>query len=550
MPTLDFKGKNHIYAHHLTVPYRPLEVDASRSVLPDSQDDDIPLTDQNLIIHGDNLHALKALLPHYAGRVKRIYIDPPYNTGNEGWVYNDNVNSPMMQDWFEKQSPVDGEDLERHDKWLCMMWPRLHLLKQLLSEIGVIFISIDDHEAHHLRMLLDEVFGVENYLATMTWRGMHTKRNSSKDFSKNTEYVLAFAKDKDQLITSDIETRLRFMGVDKASDYRFDDNDGKGPYKLDPLHARNFYTPYIHTFRNGVRWEAPSGNYPRYSPETLDQMELAGEIHFGSSDPRAKRYLSRVQQGVPPDTLIPPELVAFSKDGSSHLNKIMGEKVFDQPKPWELIAYLLSIRRQADEEFDCDTIVLDSFAGSGTTAEAVLRLNNEDGSNRRFILVEFEDYADSITAERVRRVIRGISNTRNPQLKEGLGGSFAYCTLGESIDVDGLLKGDALPSYTDLSSYLLHTATGISASPGSLKSSDANGHFYSSDTQDLYLIYEPSLEFLRSAEAAFNLERAERIREKGRPAVVFAAATYISQSVLSKWHITFCQLPYELGFGG
>ena len=549
MPTLEFKGKNHIYAHHLTVSYRPLEVDSSRSILPETSENDALSIDQNLIIHGDNLHALKALLPHYAGKVKCIYIDPPYNTGNQKWVYNDQVNSPLLQTWFEANSPVDSEDLERNEKWLCMMWPRLHLLRELLSAVGVIFISIDDNEAHHLRMLLDEIFGVDNYLATMTWRGMHTKRNSSKDFSKNTEFVLAFAKDKAQLITKDKENRLRFMGVDKSSAYRYDDNDGKGFYKLDPLHARNYYTPYSHTFRNGVRWEAPSGNYPRYSQETLDQMELEGEIRFGGGEPKAKRYLSRVQEGVPPDTLIPSEFVAFSKDGSSHLNKIMGEKVFDQPKPWELIAYLLSIRRPVDKEPDSTTIVLDSFAGSGTTAEAVLRLNKDDGNNRRFILVECEDYADSITAERVRRVIRGVPNAKDKALKNGLGGSFAYCTLGEPIEIDSLLTGDNLPSFSDLASYLLHTATGISASPRHMTASDADGHFYSSDATDFYLIYEPSLEFLRDGDAALNLEKAERIREKGRPAIVFAALKFMSQSELSKMGITFCQLPYELGLG-
>jgi len=166
MPTLEFKGKNHIYAHHLTVPYRPLQLDESRSLLAEAQSGDMPLTDQNLIIHGDNLEALKALLPHYAGRVKCIYIDPPYNTGNEGWCYNDKVNSPMMREWFEKNSPVDGEDLERHDKWLCMMWPRLHLLRELLREDGVIFISIDYNEEHHLRMLMNEVFGEVQYRNT------------------------------------------------------------------------------------------------------------------------------------------------------------------------------------------------------------------------------------------------------------------------------------------------------------------------------------------------------------------------------------------------
>ena len=161
MPTLDFRGKQFIYSHHLTVPFRTLEVDAAKSFKSPSLDENVrgtgpratdgpggnhPSLDENLIIHGDNLHALKALLPKYAGKIKCVYIDPPYNTGNEGWVYNDNVNSPMMQGWLSKNSPIDVEDMERHDKWLCMMWPRLHLLRELLAEDGVIFISIDDNE--------------------------------------------------------------------------------------------------------------------------------------------------------------------------------------------------------------------------------------------------------------------------------------------------------------------------------------------------------------------------------------------------------------------
>ena len=163
MPSLEFEGKYSVYAHHMTVPYRPLVPDVDKSVNPAELDD-------NLIIHGDNLHALKALLPRYAGKVKCIYIDPPYNTGNEKWHYNDNVNSPMMQRWLEENKPVDGEDLERHDKWLCMMWPRLQLLKELLADDGVIFVSIDDNEQHHLRMLMDEVFGESNLSYNIIWQ--------------------------------------------------------------------------------------------------------------------------------------------------------------------------------------------------------------------------------------------------------------------------------------------------------------------------------------------------------------------------------------------
>ena len=189
MPILDFKGKQHIYAHHLTVSYRPLIPDFDRSVgrEPESAAGEAAASDNgspdgNLIIHGDNLHALKALLPRYAGRVKCVYIDPPYNTGNEKWVYNDNVNSPLMQEWFRVQKPVDGEDLERHDKWLCMMWPRLHLLKELLAEDGVVFVSIDDNEQHHLRMMMDEVFGEQNFrniIAVSRVKKMFTSENEN-----------------------------------------------------------------------------------------------------------------------------------------------------------------------------------------------------------------------------------------------------------------------------------------------------------------------------------------------------------------------------------
>ncbi len=188
MPTLDFKGKQFIYGHHLTVPIRTLQTDIDKSLTNE------PSLNDNLIIHGDNLHALKALLPKYAGKVKCIYIDPPYNTGNEGWIYNDNVNSPMMQAWLEKHNPVDNEDLERHDKWLCMMWPRLHLLHELLADDGVIFISIDDNEVHHLRMLMDEIWETENFLADIIWQHRYGRSNNAKLFSNQREHIIVYRK--------------------------------------------------------------------------------------------------------------------------------------------------------------------------------------------------------------------------------------------------------------------------------------------------------------------------------------------------------------------
>ena len=180
MPSLDFKGKAFVYAHHLTVPFRELVPDAKKSCLPKST---APALDGNLIVHGDNLHALKALLPLYAGKVDCVFIDPPYNTGNEGWCYNDNVRSPVAKEWLKKASPVDREDLERHDKWACMMWPRLKLLHELLAEDGVIFISIDDNEVHRLRALMDEIFGEENFVTQIEWQKRYTRSNNTDGFT-------------------------------------------------------------------------------------------------------------------------------------------------------------------------------------------------------------------------------------------------------------------------------------------------------------------------------------------------------------------------------
>ena len=540
MPTLDFKGKQHIYAHHLTVAYRPLEPDDDRSLNSAGVDD-------NLIIHGDNLHALKALLPRYGGRVKCIYIDPPYNTGNEGWAYNDKVNSPLMKQWLKENGPVDSEDLERHDKWLCMMWSRLHILKELLADEGVIFISIDDNEHHHLRMLMDEIFGEENFFASLARRAMHTVRNSSKDFNLNTDYILAYAKDK-SWHGEDEDRYIRYI-ADKSANYPHDDNDGRGRYKLDPIHARNYYKPYTFTFANGTEWSPPSGSYPRYSQDTLRQMEDEGRLDFSGKEPRAKRYLSDVQEGQPPDTFLSPDVVGFNADGTRELREVFGEGgIFPQPKPTKLIRFLMEIVRSPD------ALVLDSFAGSGTTAHAVLALNKEDGGNRKFILVECEDYADTITAERVRRVINGVPTARDESLREGLGGSFTYCTLGEPIEIEEMLTGEALPSYSSLAAYLLHTASGISAGAASLESQNDDGLFYTNGSTDYYLLYRPDLDWLCSNEGILNEERARRIsaasRGEGRNALVFGPGKFIGQRDLTPLGITFCQLPYEIHGSG
>ena len=537
MPLLDFKGKYNVYAHHLSVPFQPLVPHRDLSAGPDDDS-------ENLIIHGDNLHGLKALMPRYADRVNIVYIDPPYNTGNEGWIYNDNVNSPAMREWLKQQSPVDDEDLERHDKWLCMMWPRLQLLRELMSEDGIIFVSVDQNEQHHLKMLMDEIFGENNFFALLTRRAMHTVRNSSKDFNLNADYVMVYAKDKSWFGKD--RTRYIRQAVDKSTKYPHDDGDGRGRYKLDPLHARNYYQPYEHTFENGIEWRPPAGSFPRYSPETLRKMEREGRISFSGDEPRAKRYLADVQEGRPPDAILDPSVVRFNATGTSELRDIFGVAgVFPQPKPVAFVKFLLEIVRRPD------ALVLDSFAGSGTTAHAVLASNKADGGNRSFILVECEEYAESITAERVRRVVQGVPDAEDETLRRGLGGSFTYCTLGPPITPDGLLTGKALPPYSALAAYLLHTATGISTGPDALNQLDDDGLFYEDDGADYYLLYKDDLEWLRSHDAMLNDRRAMRIRDRSREkphkkAVVFAAGKYLGQRELTDWGIIFCQLPWEL----
>lgn len=532
MPTLDFKGKQHIYAHHLSVPYRPLVSDSSLSLNPAEADD-------NLIIQGDNLHALKALLPIYAGKVKCIYIDPPYNTGNEEWIYNDRVNSPLMKEWFAEQSPVDGEDLERHDKWLCMMWPRLHLLKELLADDGVIFVSIDDNEQHHLRMMMDEVFGEARFLGEFVWKSRQNRDNRNlTGASIDHEYVLCYG--------------ASIRGDERKTDqYSNPDNDPRGDWASGNMVglATEESRPNAHfdlvNPETGINYGCPPRGW-RYVPERMSELISEGRILWPENPegrPRVKVYLKELRNSFTGFSSLVGEEV-FTRNGTLEIEDIFTSRVIEFPKPSEFVRQL--VLQGCPEE----GIVLDSFAGSGSTAHAVLALNKEDSCNRRFILIECEDYADSITAERVRRVINGVPESRDESLRKGLGGSFTYCTLGDPIDVEGMLTGEALPDFSTLAAYLLHTSTGLSAGDATLHAKNDEGLFYSDDTTNFYLLYQPDVDFLSSDEAMLNEERAMRIsascKQAGAKAVVFGPGKYIGQRDLTSMGITFCQLPYEI----
>lgn len=426
MPTLNWIGKDSVVKHHNDVPFRTLDKQYTFSSVGSEQSADIK--SDNKIIHGDNLEALKALLPEYEGRIKCIYIDPPYNTGNENWVYNDNVNSPKIQKWLGQVVGKEAEDLSRHDKWLCMMYPRLSLLRQLLSDDGAIFISIDDNEQANLKLICDEIFGAGNLVANIIWEKKYTISNDAKWLSDNHDFIVLYAKNK-ELWRPNLLPRTPEM--DAA--YKNPDNHPKGVWKSTPLHAKSGSEKtanFSYVFKNGVVFIPPKGTYPRYSEESLREMEENNEIWFGKdgdSVPSRKTFLCDLKkQGIPSKTLWRFNEVGHNHEAREEIKTIFGgSALFDTPKPTHLINRILQIASAPD------SIILDSFAGSGTTAHAVLNLNKQDGGNRKFILVEMEDYAESITAERVRRVINGYGDGKNAV--EGTGGSFSYYELGEPI---------------------------------------------------------------------------------------------------------------------
>ena len=536
MPTLDFKGKQFIYAHHHNVPFRELVIDADKSL------SETPNLDDNLIIHGDNLHGLKALLPRYAGKVKCIYIDPPYNTGNEGWCYNDNVNSPLMREWIAREAnPVDKEDMERHDKWLCMMWPRLKLLHELLADDGVIFISIDDNEVHHLRAIMDEIFGEENFVAEFIWNKKNVVQNDAKFSSTNHEYILSYMK------TLEIKG-FNFLPRTLEMNARYDnpDDDSRGDWTSVALQARSGSEKNLYeiTFPNGVIWKPVDGTYPRLNKVSLIKAYEEGRLWFGKNGnnvPRLKKYLSEVKQGIVTNSLWLNADVGSTQGAREGLKKIMENNIFDTPKPETLIRRVLQLAT------DKDSLILDSFAGSGTTAHAVLDLNKQDGGNRKFILVECEDYADNITAERVRRVINGVPNAKDEALKQGLGGSFTFANLGDEFNIEKMLTGETLPEYSALADYVFYTATGKSLA----SQTTLNDDFYigQTDLYQIYLIYKPDIAFLRSNDSALNGARAEQIAnhsKQGKSKLVFATAKYMGQKDLTEHKISFCQLPYAI----
>jgi adenine-specific DNA-methyltransferase len=393
MPTLNWIGKDKVINHHMDVPFKVLEhsygfdTDASTGSATVQKEE---TNSGNKIIHGDNLEALKALLPEYEGRIKCIYIDPPYNTGNEGWVYNDNVNDPKIKKWLGQVVGKESEDLSRHDKWLCMMYPRLKLLHKLLSEDGAIFISIDDNEQANLKLVCDEIFGGGNFINNIIWQKKYSPQNDAKYFSDMHDFIICYSKSKPQW-----KRNLAKRTEEQNSRYKNLDNDPRGVWKSSDLSVKTYSKAYDYpiTTPSGKVINPPQGRCWRTSKENLEKLISENRIYFGKNGdnvPSIKRFLTEVQAGTVPVTLWLRDEVGDNQEARQILKKIFSDKEFpfDTPKPSRLIEKILQIATNQND------IILDSYAGSGTTAQAVLNVNNkDDNGNRKFICIEMEDYA-------------------------------------------------------------------------------------------------------------------------------------------------------------
>lgn len=573
MPTLNWIGKDKVINHHLDVPYRILEKQYTYNAE----------ASENKIIHGDNLEALKALLPEYEGCIKCIYIDPPYNTGNEGWVYNDNVNDPKIKKWLGEVVGKESEDLTRHDKWLCMMYPRLKLLHRLLADDGAIFISIDDNEQAYLKLICDEIFGSRNCVGNLIQNKMNAK-NDTINIQRNHEFILVYRKAektkensktlptliyRDYKIKDIIQEGDRFYylndsittrgdgGTLKArpnlgytiyfnpktsdkialSDYDkelakelndidkvYNTNDNlikKGYIPIRPPKVRGklgCWTWDINKFENEKDSIVITGKTPSFSVKKRTFVEKE-EVYTEDGKLKYNHYSEGNTKSI---------LDFSTNEGTNLLNQIMGiSNVFDNPKNLEMIKYL--IRLVSDD----DSIILDSFAGSGTTAHAVLSLNKQDRGNRKFILVEMEDYADDITAERVKRVIDGYGEGKSV---EGTGGDFSYYELGQPMFIENDYLNEELP-LPEIHRYIWYTET---ARPFD-ESPKEHPHLLGvNDNSSYYFFYE------KDSLTTLNHEFLQTIEQKSDTYVIYADNCVLPKEFMAKNNIIFKKIPRDI----
>lgn len=535
MPTLHWIGKEKVQKHHNDAPYRVLE----KQYTYGEYGNDAPrvVSQDNMIIHGDNLEALKALLPEYQGKVDCIYIDPPYNTGNEGWVYNDNVNDPHIRKWLGAVVGKEAEDLTRHDKWLCMMYPRLVLLQKLLSPTGAIFISIDDNEQANLKLICDEIFGAGNFVNNFMW--LHGKGKKDKFSRTLQQYIIVYAKNRNLLPEWNDKSYTNY-------DFANPDNDPKGKWfsgslsfsesRSNPLHP-NFYEIISPT---GVVWKRQW----QVSKNEMQQLIDNGDISWGnpiSCDGVPRQKIRPTIIDIIPNNII--DSCGTTKSAENDLFTIFKNNVFDYPKPTQLIEHLLQIA-----QLSSNALILDSFAGSGTTAHAVLNLNKQDGGHRRFILVEMCDYAETITAERVRRVIDGYSE--GSKAVEGTGGSFAFYELGDTIydPQTGLLNDNA--DTEQIRRYIWYSETNTPYHSPKVCGDDAGcvvsmHHPYllgRKDDTNYYFYYKCGEETVLDRAFLNTFTPADQAEQY----IIYADCCRLSCEFMQTHHITFKQIPRDI----
>ena len=581
MPTLEWIGKSKVVNHHQEVPFRVLERQYSFDEMGKHTEDN---GSDNMIIHGDNLEALKALLPQYEGRVKCIYIDPPYNTGNEKWCYNDNVNDPHIQKWLGEVVGKEGEDLTRHDKWLCMMYPRLMLLQKLLADDGAIFISIDDNELYNLKSICDEIFGASSFVSNISWQRTYSTRNDSKGIVNEVEHILVYSKqpgwnpnklprtaEMDAIYKNpDNDSRpwasdnpyapgaAMHQGMVYAIQHPFDGrllypSNGRcwtfgqeqmleymnawANYELRDLHDEKERAAICGISKVDVRKEVKaimlSDSLDIASKRAQSVLERGSWPRFyftkgGKGGIRRKTYLENVG-GKLPTNFWPYTEVGHTDEAAKQIKAIFGgEATFDTPKPSRLIEFVLKI---ASSE---DALILDSFAGSGTTAHAVLNMNKADGGHRKFILVEMGDYADTTTAERVKRVINGYGKDKNAV--EGTGGNFSYYELGERLLLpDGNLNESI--GTDKIRDYIWYTETKKPA----VSQQNGNPYFLGENNHTAYYFYyEPD------QMCVLDYAFLSTIPEKAENYLIYADRCALSESDLLRFGITFKKIPRDI----
>ena len=577
MPTLEWIGKDKVINHHQQVPYRVLEEKYTYNA--DKSD--------NMIIRGDNLEALKSLLPKYEGRIKCIYIDPPYNTGNEGWIYNDNVNDPKIKKWLGEVVGKEGEDLSRHDKWLCMMYPRLRLLQKLCAPDGVIAISIGYQELNNLMLICREMFSSKQVMA-ITVQTSGGKPNGC--FNVTQEYIIIIAPydfEPNPLESSMIEYSSPYHGMNLATfdqvqrpnqaypiyvdaygiirgvgkslqerieskEYVGDPKDfifnydeapigttavwpvtskgdpcvwrlisqrllgdwNKGYIKVAPLNSKNTKNKYtIQYLSEGIIDKIETGEFetiPSNNPD-IPTIEVKGYKTAGAKIP----------------TVMTNKLY-YTARGGDDIRAIFGDKsAFSYPKPVQLVEDILHyISREND-------IVLDSFAGSGTTAHAILKLNR-DGKRRNFILIEMESYADSLTAERVKRVIDGYGEGKNAV--EGTGGDFTFYDLGEALfKPDGNLNETVETAKIREYVWYMETKTSLVEETG-----ENSYYLGNNNNTGYYFFYE------KDQITTLDYEFLSTIKEKTESYLIYADLCTIPEEELKRYNITFKKIPRDI----